>query len=127
VAPAAAANIAYVSATGSFSACTALAPCGTFVSAYGAIQSTGGRILCLDPVADQFSFPVVGGAPGTAFDFDCPAGSWTGSSGGPILQFSNSNVTMTFRNMTFDGVGGATSAITANNSDRLTLIFENCV
>jgi hypothetical protein len=61
------------------------------------------------------------------FDIDCPAGSWAGDGSiSPILTV-DAGLTLTFRNMTFDGVGGANSAIRVVAAGSGTLIFENCV
>ena len=62
-----------------------------------------------------------------AFDIDCPGGSWGGAPNGAgyVLQNNGSNITLTFRNMAFDGVGGPPSAFQMIGSG--TLIFENCV
>jgi hypothetical protein len=126
--PSSAANFAYMSATGGGSTCTAAAPCASFLDAFVSLLAgpTSGRILCLDPVADTHL--VVLTPPSTmAFDIDCPAGSWTAGSGFPVLTFDAANLTMTFRNMAFNGVGGATSAVKVGSSGSGTLIFENCV
>ncbi len=123
--PSSAGNFAYMSATGGGTACTAAAPCATFVDAFASLLPGGGRILCLDPVADSLGFPF--SASNAAFDIDCPAGSWTGVAGAPVLNIIGPNLTLTFRNMAFNGVGGATSAIKVGNSGSGTLIFENCV
>src|SRR5580692_9647299 len=50
--PSSAADFAYLSATGGGTACTAAAPCSTFLNAFLSLLPSGGRILCLDPVAD---------------------------------------------------------------------------
>jgi len=123
--PSSAANFAYLSATGGGLACTAAAPCATFIDAFASLVPNSGRILCLDPVADTQGFSL--SASNAAFDIDCPAGSWTGVAGVPVLNIVGPNLTLTFRNMAFNGVGGATSAIKVGVNGSGTLIFENCV
>ena len=125
VQPSSAGNFAYLSATGSGSACTAASPCGNFIDAFASVLS-GGRILCLDAVAVSQSLAL--SPPGSVtFDIDCPAGSWAGDGSlSPILTV-DANLTLTFRNMTFDGVGSANNAIRVIAAGSGTLIFENCV
>jgi hypothetical protein len=126
VQPSSAGNVSYMSATGG-GACTAASPCDTFVSALASLLPGGGRVLCLEPVADTFSF-TLGGEGNAEIDVDCPAGSWAGNiAGAPIFTFAQPNLTLTFRNMSFNGVGGATSAIKVGQGGSGTLIFENCV
>lgn len=121
----AAGNFAYMSATGGGLTCAAAAPCATFLDAFAALVPNSGRILCLDPVADTQSMTL--SVANASFDIDCPAGSWAGNSSiVPVLKFTGSNLTLTFRNMTFNGVGGATSAIGVGSGGSGTLIFENC-
>jgi hypothetical protein len=121
-------NFVYLSASGvNGQGCTGSAPCPTFGDGFAALEAaeTGGRILCLDPVADvsSMSFALAN----IAFDIDCPGGSWGGAPNGAgyVLLNNGSNVTLTFRNMAFDGVGGPPSAFQMIGSG--TLIFENCV
>jgi|SRR5580704_4294288 hypothetical protein len=123
--PSSAGNIAYLSATGGGLACTAAAPCATFLDAFASLLPSGGRILCLDPVADTGGFSLSAG--NAVFDIDCPAGSWAGSGSVPVLNIIGPNLTLTFRNMAFDGIGGATSAIKVGKNGSGTLVFENCV
>jgi hypothetical protein len=125
VQPSSAGNSAYISATGTGMAsdgCTATAPCPDFANALTSELPSGGRILCLGAVAVtqgvQFSLSNL------TFDIDCPAGSW-GAPSGIVLSYSGTNVTITVRNMAFDGVGGSTSALKITGSG--TLILENCV
>jgi hypothetical protein len=119
-------NFVYLSATGvNGQGCTGAAPCPQFGDGFEQLAVTGGRILCLDPVADMSSYSFAGA--NLAFDFDCPGGSWGGAANGAgyVLQNNGSNITLTFRNMAFDGVGGPPSALQMIGSG--TLIFENCV
>jgi hypothetical protein len=44
-------TIAYVSSTGSGTACTAALPCGSLVAAFGSLASETGVIVCVDPLA----------------------------------------------------------------------------
>jgi len=127
--PASAGNISYMSATGGGATCSATTPCNSFLNAIAAMLPSSGRILCLDPTAVAESIVFTGS--NVAFDIDCPAASWTnesGSLGQPILKLSGGgpNVTMTFRNMAFNGVNGATSAVKVGSEGAGTLIFENC-
>jgi hypothetical protein len=122
--PSSAADFAYLSATGGGTACTAAAPCSTFLNAFLSLLPSGGRILCLGPVADTVTFPFSGS--NATFDIDCPAGSWGGSSSTPVLNIIAPNLTLTFRNMAFNGISGATSAIKVGSGGSGTLIFENC-
>ena len=83
--------------------------------------------LYLDPVADtqsaSLALTIV-----AAFDIDCPAGSWNGAANAPVLNLILLGpLKFTFRNMAFNGVGGATNAIKVSNNGGGTLIFENCV
>lgn len=123
--PSSAGNFAYMSATGGGAACTAAAPCATFIDAFALLLPSSGRIICLDAVADSQGFSL--SASNLTFDIDCPAGSWTGVASVPVLNFIGPNLTLTFRNMAFNGVGGSTSAIKVGNNGSGTLIFENCV
>jgi hypothetical protein len=126
VQPSSAGNVSYMSATGG-GACTAASPCASFVTAMASLLPGGGRVLCLEPVADTFSF-TLGGEGNAAIDVDCPAGSWAGNiAGAPIFTFIEPNLTLTFRNMAFNGVGGASGAIKVGQGGSGTLIFENCV
>ena len=74
--PSSAGNVAYLSATGGGTACTAAAPCATFIDAFALLLPSSGRIVCLDPVADSQGFSL--SASNLVFDIDCPAGSWAG-------------------------------------------------
>jgi hypothetical protein len=121
-------NFVYLSATGvNGQGCTGSAPCPTFGDGFVALEAagTGGRILCLGPVVDMSSLSFA--LANLAFDIDCPGGSWGGAANGAsaVLQNNGSNITLTFRNMAFDGVGGPPSALQMIGSG--TLIFENCV
>lgn len=125
--PSSAGNFAYLSATGGGLACTAAAPCATFLQAIASLLPSGGRILCLDPVADTQSASLALTI-AAAFDIDCPAGSWNGAANAPVLNLILLGpLKFTFRNMAFNGVGGATNAIKVSNNGGGTLIFENCV
>ncbi len=123
--PSSAGNFAYMSATGGGSACTAAAPCATFLDAFALLLPSSGRIICLDPVADSQGFSL--SASNLVFDIDCPAGSWAGVASVPVLNIIGPNLTLTFRNMAFNGIGGSTSAIKVGSNASGTLIFENCV
>jgi hypothetical protein len=127
--PVSAADVAYLSATGGGSACTAASPCLSFVNAFAALLPSSGRVLCLDPTAISESFAFTGS--NVTFDIDCPGGSWTGGTGltsVAVLRLASGgpNVTLTFRNIAFSGVNGAPSAIKVGNDGAGTLIFDNC-
>jgi hypothetical protein len=127
--PASAGDVAYLSASGGGASCTAASPCISFVNAFAALLPSGGRVLCLNPTAVTESMVFTGA--NVTFDIDCPAASWTndsGASGLPIVRLTGGgpNVTVTFRNMAFNGINGATSAIKVGNDGAGTLIFENC-
>ena len=118
-------NFAYMSATGGGTTCSAAAPCSSFFNALVSVVASGGRILCLDPVADSQSIPNFSPT-SLAVDIDCPAGSWAGNSSIiPILTITGSDLTLTLRNMTFNGIGGATGGISYKSSGPL--ILEDCV
>lgn len=122
--PSAAEAVAYVSATGGGSACTAGAPCGDFVSAILALlPGGGGRILCIDPASGAGN--ITTGSSNLTLDIDCPGGSWGPLSSFNLFTYNNpAHITLTFRNMNFTGLGSTPSAIKVLGSG--TLIFDHC-
>ena len=116
-------NFAYVSDTGTGSACTVAQPCGSLGSAFTALDGSNGRIVCLSPV--NFTSQGAASSPNTSnqtVEIDCPAGMYSEG----IFWASNvSNVTLKVRNVAFTNLGNA-SAIGFFGGGG-TLILENCV
>ena len=116
-------NFAYVSDTGTGSACTVAQPCGSLGSAFAALDGNNGRIVCLSPV--NFTSQGAASSPNTSnqtVEIDCPAGMYSEG----IFWASNvSNVTLKVRNVAFTNLGNA-SAIGFFGGGG-TLILENCV
>jgi hypothetical protein len=107
--------VAFVSATGSGTACTQAAPCTTIEAAAGTVIAAGGRILCATPVEEIDPFNFLFGS----FVFDCPSASWLGG-----FNATGSNVTLKFQHIGFSGLGNS-SVIQFTGSG--TLIFDDCV
>ena len=115
-------NFAYVSDTGTGTACTVAQPCGSLGSAFAALDGNNGRIVCLSPV--NFTSQGAASSPNTSnqtVEIDCPAGMF---SEGMFWSSNVSNVTVKIRNVTFTNLGNA-SAIGFFGSG--TLILENCI
>ena len=114
---------AYVSDTGTGTACTVAQPCGSLGSAFTALDGNNGRIVCLSPV--NFTSQGAASSPNTSnqtVEIDCPAGMYSEG----IFWASNvSNVTLKVRNVAFTNLGNA-SAIGFFGGGG-TLILENCV
>jgi hypothetical protein len=107
--------VAFVSATGSGTACTQAAPCTTIEAAAGTVIAAGGRILCATPVEEIDPFNFLFGS----FVFDCPSASWLGG-----FNATGSDVTLKFQHIGFSGLGNS-SVIQFTGSG--TLIFDDCV
>jgi hypothetical protein len=119
VQPSSAGNIvAFVSATGSGTACTQTAPCGSIEQAViTAGTNGGGRILCATAVVEttglNFNFTA-------SYVFDCPTTSWVGG-----FNVSASNMELKFQHVGFSGLGTGAGVIKFTGSG--TLIFDDCV
>jgi hypothetical protein len=114
-----AAGVAYVSSTGTSVTCTAQQPCGDLLRAVQVLSAVG-QVLCLDAPSGPSSISAGGDA---NFDIDCPHGVTLVPSS-PALLFNGIDSTVTMRNMTFRGAGGA-SAISVGGAG--TIIIDNCV
>jgi len=71
VQPSSAENVAFVSASGSGTACTQTAPCGQIVLAVQSLAGAGGRIVCVTPVSETGGFSF--GTNVAPWIFDCPS------------------------------------------------------
>ena len=114
--PSSAANsVAFVSATGTGSACTQTQPCATIETATGTLTTAGGRVVCANPVEETEEILLFFGT----FVFDCPVASWRGG-----FNASGSNVTLKFQHIGFSGLN--TSGVVQFTGSG-TLILDDCV
>jgi Right handed beta helix region len=112
--PSFAETVAFVSATGSGSACSQTAPCGSIFSAILSL-GTGGRIVCVTPVSETESFGFNGGT----WVFDCPSAVMQGS-----ITITG-NAVLKFQHMSFSPAGGNKMFVSAGGGG--TLIYDDCV
>jgi Right handed beta helix region len=120
-APSHAETFAYVSATGSGTACTAAQPCATFSAAFG-VSNSSLRILCLNGAAEDSSEEQINASYNNGtLDIDCPLGFV------PTLAFSPlvTNATVRLRHLGFRNNGFSPDQIVFQGSG--TLILEDCV
>jgi hypothetical protein len=119
-APLSAAPDVYIANSGSDqNACTSAAPCATFNKALGVVDN-GGQITCIGSpliVEGGISF-------GISVTIDCP-GLYFNQFGGFAFNFFNANQNVRIRNLTINGIMGASSALSTTGYG--TLIIENCV
>jgi hypothetical protein len=113
VAPVRAQAVAFVSASGTGTACTQTAPCGSITTAFEGLP-IGGRIVCMTPTNDNVGLLIGGGT----YVFDCPSTTWTG-------QLALTGGVVKFQHVNFSGLGTIANIIKATGGG--TLIFDECV
>jgi hypothetical protein len=116
VQPSSAENVAFVSASGSGTACTQTAPCGQIVLAVQSLAGAGGRIVCVTPVSENGGFGFGTGA--APWVFDCPNAIMHGQitiDGNAVLKFQHMSFSPGLNKMFVTSGGGGT------------LIYEDCV
>ena len=118
----AAQRVAYISSTGTGTACTAALPCANLLAALGTLVA-GGQISCLNSPTFTIDYLSNFLASGYSVVIDC-VGVFAGGSGFG-LAFSGANQVIKIRNLTFSGSGGTFPAVLETGSG--TLILENCV
>jgi hypothetical protein len=111
-------TIAYVSANGGGSTCTAAAPCATMDAAFSALPSAGGGIECLDGNAsNDGGFGFNAGFTSYFLDIDCPRGVV----GALTLNNLASSSKVILRHLTFRSGSTELSFFSGG-----TLILEDC-
>ena len=120
VQPSSAGNIAYVSATGSGSACTATAPCAQIENAFSALPAGGGRIICQTPAVENSALTFSGGETDVV---DCPSSTWLG----PIVLYGIETEVFKFQHIDFSGLNSLAILMRAFNAVSGTVIFDDCV
>jgi hypothetical protein len=115
-APSHAQNFAFVSASGSGTACTATAPCSSVLTALS-YTAQPVQVLCLNGAA-EVNEGLLFSQSGLVVDIDCPQGFVAN------LQFYSANATVRMRHLGF-GKGSFSNLLIFNGSG--TLILEDCV